>query len=118
MQLGGTLRNKVSHVIFDGFLKQCIAGHAARKWPYRAVQIESCENLRHLPTAFCVTNPVAVCHHTALQQPAVAREQDAMFRRGNPRQPPVTSARLIPCIETEHSQVCSKPAQMDIEYEP
>src|SRR6266852_9521802 len=64
-------------------VQQTVASHAARERLDRSRQVEAVDDFGELTAAFRFSQPVAVRNTAALQQPAVAREQDAMRSRGD-----------------------------------
>lgn len=99
------------------WLYHAVASHASREWPHTVSQIEAQYYFGGLPPAVSLSHPIAVTDGAVLQQAAVAREQDAMFSRGDSDELGIGVTAPVQGIEAEHSQVRSELTQMNVEHE-
>ena len=98
----------------DGHKKR-VAFHAAHKRIHPLGKIEPLQHFDELPFGIRLPNPVAMPDQTALEQPDVARQRDASFRRRHFRDFSVVCAqqRVKSCETQQRSEL----SQMDVEYE-
>ena len=111
-------RDLVRHFRCRNVLEPPVAFHAAGERRDRTAQVKAFQNLRQLESGARLAHEVPVRHSAALQQIAVAGEDDAMLARRQKRECFVVRLGLVRGVESDHAQIGRELAEMDIRDEP
>ena len=71
-----------------------------------------------LSVRVCATNEVTVCHNAALEEPAIARQENSPFANRDISEFVIAGARGTNGVETDDAQAFCQLAEMAVEHEP
>lgn len=103
--------------LFLDLLQDSVAAHTALEGLYAFLQVKMVDDLMQLITGMILPNTIPIGHRISLQQPAIAREQNAPLLMRDPGKVLIAGAVPIQAVKTQHTHVCRQPSEVRIEDE-